>query len=257
MATVRYTTINGRVIAEKRGGVRKLYRPDHLGSTIALYDNTQAKTDTWVYWPYGVVRTRTGSTPTPFQFVGVLGYFRDSSDRTYVRARTYRQTLGIWQTLDPIWPNGAPYLYCDESPLSKSDRFGLFCIRNGVIDDFDKAYCTRYCMARLQPLDKVLCIAHVHWEFIWPYYSSVTTYSRICVCGIPKGKPVSPNTQCYWQCMRQCALTILLTQVACNMSGLPSPEGIDLTSCDTYCTVKCSGASFIEAIMRALLWKTE
>lgn len=72
MATVRYTTVNGRVIAEKRGGVRKLYRPDHLGSTIAMYDNTQAKTDTWVYWPYGAVRTRTGTTATPFQFVGAL-----------------------------------------------------------------------------------------------------------------------------------------------------------------------------------------
>ena len=124
MATVRYTTINGRVIAEKRGGVRKLYRPDHLGSTIAMYDNTQTKTDTWVYWPYGAVRTRTGTTATPFQFVGVLGYFRDSSDRTYVRARVYRQALGIWQTRDPLWPNELSYSYGLDSPSTQTDPSG-------------------------------------------------------------------------------------------------------------------------------------
>lgn len=125
MPTVRYTTVNGRVIAEKRNGVRKLYRPDHLGSTIAMYDNTQTKSDTWVYWPYGAVRTRTGTTATPFQFVGVLGYFRDSSDRTYVRARTFRQTLGLWQTRDPLWPRQPEYGYLLGSPTRHGDPSGL------------------------------------------------------------------------------------------------------------------------------------
>src|SRR5437762_6894150 len=96
--TVRYTTVNGEVIAEKRGGVRKLYVPDPLGSTVALLDNTQAQTDTFTYWPYGEVRTRTGATDTPFRFVGTLGYHRDSATRTYVRARTHLQDLGRWLT---------------------------------------------------------------------------------------------------------------------------------------------------------------
>lgn len=125
MPTVRYTTVNGRVIAEKRGGVRKLYRPDHLGSTIALYDNTQTKTDTWVYWPYGAVRTRTGTTATPFQFVGVLGYFRDSTDRAYVRTRMLRTDLGTWMTVDPLWPDEAPYGYVASNPLSFIDPSGF------------------------------------------------------------------------------------------------------------------------------------
>ncbi len=67
---VRYTSVNGEVIAENRGGVRKLYLPDPLGSTLALVDNTQTKTDTFTYWPYGEEASRTGSTPTPFRFVG-------------------------------------------------------------------------------------------------------------------------------------------------------------------------------------------
>ena len=58
----RYTVIDGEIIAEKRNGVRSLYVPDPLGSTVALLDNTQAQTDTFSYWPYGENDTRTGAT---------------------------------------------------------------------------------------------------------------------------------------------------------------------------------------------------
>ena len=68
--TVPYTVANKQVIAEKRAGVRSLYSPDPLGSTIALLDSSQTKTDTWTYWPFGEVKTRTGATPTPFQYDG-------------------------------------------------------------------------------------------------------------------------------------------------------------------------------------------
>ena len=88
MPTVRYTTVNGEVIAEKRAGVRRLLVPDPLGSTVALLDNTQTQTDTVSYWPYGEERARTGTTATPFRFVGAAGYRRDSPSKTYVRARS-------------------------------------------------------------------------------------------------------------------------------------------------------------------------
>src|SRR5947207_7416262 len=102
----RYTVVDGEVIAQKRGGVRSLYVPDPLGSTVALLDNTQSQTDTFTYWPYGEVNTRAGTTATPFQFVGTLGYYRDSATRTYVRARTYRQDIGRWLTPDSIGNGG-------------------------------------------------------------------------------------------------------------------------------------------------------
>jgi hypothetical protein len=66
----RYTVVNGEVIAQKRSGARHLYTPDPLGSTVAMINNTQTKTDTWVYWPYGEEKTRTGTTATPFQYIG-------------------------------------------------------------------------------------------------------------------------------------------------------------------------------------------
>src|SRR6476646_1817078 len=100
MATVRYTTVNGEVIAEKRNGVRSLYVPDALGSTVALLDNTQTKTDTFEYWPYGETRTRTGTNPTRLQYVGTLGYYKDRSSKTQVRARELDTQNGRWMTQD-------------------------------------------------------------------------------------------------------------------------------------------------------------
>ena len=91
---VRYTVANGEIIAEKRNGVRKLYVPNALGSVVAMLDSSQNITDTVEYWPYGEVAQRTGTSTMPFQFVGTQGYFNDASNRTYVRARYYRQDLG-------------------------------------------------------------------------------------------------------------------------------------------------------------------
>src|SRR5438309_12090176 len=98
---VRYTVVNGEVLSENRTAVKHDYVPDPLGSTVALLDNTQAQTDTFTYWPYGEVKTRTGTTSTPLQFVGTLGYYRDSTSRTYVRRRMLRTDLVRWLTEDP------------------------------------------------------------------------------------------------------------------------------------------------------------
>ena len=90
MPVVSYLTIDGEVISETRNGVERDYLPDPLGSTVALLDNTQTKTDTFSYWPYGEERATTGSSPAPYRFVRTLGYRRETSARTYVRARHYR-----------------------------------------------------------------------------------------------------------------------------------------------------------------------
>lgn len=128
MAVVNYTVANGEIIAETRGGVRSLYTPDPLGSTVALYDSTQTKTDSWVYWPFGEVKTRTGTTATPFQYVGTMGYRQDSSSRTYVRARELDVDKGRWMTEDPIGFRGMDwnlYRYVTSNPTSSVDPYGL------------------------------------------------------------------------------------------------------------------------------------
>src|SRR5579859_1182216 len=102
MAVVDNTVANGEIIAQERGGVRSLYVPDPLGSVVALFNNTQTKTDTFVYWPYGEVRTRTGTTTVSFQFVGTQGYYSDSDTKKYVGARYLDTQKGRWMTEDPI-----------------------------------------------------------------------------------------------------------------------------------------------------------
>jgi RHS repeat-associated protein len=124
----RYTVIDGEVIAEKRNGARSLYVPDPLGSTVALLDNTQAQTDTFSYWPYGENNARTGTTATPFQFVGTAGYYRDNGTRTHVRARTLNTQQGRWMTKDPIGFEGGDwnlYGYCGDGPVTTTDATGL------------------------------------------------------------------------------------------------------------------------------------
>jgi hypothetical protein len=104
MATVRYTVVDGEVIAEKRGGARRTYVPDPLGSTVALLDNTQAKTDTFSYWPYGEGSSRTGTTATPFKFGGTREYY--SSGLIILVNPFYSPQYGTWlspgSSLDPF-----------------------------------------------------------------------------------------------------------------------------------------------------------
>ncbi len=134
---VRYTVVNGEVLSENRGGVKRDYLPDTQGNTIGLTDNTQAITDTFSYYPYGEVASRTGTTATPFQFLGTLGYYRDSASRTYVRARTLNTAQGRWMTQDPIGFKGGDYnlyRYVNNRPTVLTDPSGLIPCSDGSCD---------------------------------------------------------------------------------------------------------------------------
>ena len=138
-ATVRYVVSEGEMLAEKRSGLRLAFVPDPLGSVIGLLNSSQVFTDTFAFWPSGEVRARTGSTPTPFQWVGTLGYYRELEWLYYVRARYELAVLGRWLTEDPCldwklvtsgdWTQtAAGVAYGAENPLSRVDPTGLWCI---------------------------------------------------------------------------------------------------------------------------------
>ena len=124
--SVVYGTAFGGIISENRGGVVSAYVPDPLGNTIGLMNSAGTLTDSWTYWPYGEVRTRSGSNATPFTFIGTLGYFLDNVNKMcYIRARHLRLDLARWLTVDPMWPDQPEYVYCSDSPASKIDPSGL------------------------------------------------------------------------------------------------------------------------------------
>jgi RHS repeat-associated protein len=136
MPTVTYTVLDGEIVSENRDGVERDYLPDPLGSTVALLDSNQAKTDTFQYWPYGEERSRTGTTPTPFRFGGTLGYYRDSARQSYARARFLSRSAGRWMTMDPSAAPGGRggYVYADDSPVSVMDPSGLQARRPPIFD---------------------------------------------------------------------------------------------------------------------------
>jgi RHS repeat-associated protein len=137
MATMsaRYTVIDGEVVAQERGGVRHQLVPDPLGSTVALYDDSGTKTDTFGYWPYGESAARTGTTTAKFQFVGKNGYYSDNNIRKYIRYRYLNTYSGIWFSIDPLWPAEPPYSYAENSPLNNIDIFGLMCQKPNACQD--------------------------------------------------------------------------------------------------------------------------
>jgi RHS repeat-associated protein len=118
--------------------VKTLFMPDTLGNVIETRNmDTGAQTSSTTYWPYGEVRTQTGTNPSPFGFCGVWGYYTQAGQPTYVRARYYRPNLGRWQTVDPLWPNETAYIYL--SPTFAIDYLGLSRIDLGraLGDTFD------------------------------------------------------------------------------------------------------------------------
>ena len=126
MPVVNYTTVNGRILHEDRNGIKTLFMPDTLGNVIETRNmDTGAQTSSTTYWPYGEVRTQTGTNPSPFGFCGVWGYYTQAGQPTYVRARYYRPNLGRWQTVDPLWPTLQAYSYVNSLPTFLVDYFGL------------------------------------------------------------------------------------------------------------------------------------
>ncbi len=63
---------NGLVVQIEAGsGVVRYFHADRQGSTLALTDASAAVTDQWFHDPYGETLNRTGSTATPYQWIGV------------------------------------------------------------------------------------------------------------------------------------------------------------------------------------------
>jgi RHS repeat-associated protein len=126
MGVVNYTTLDGEIVSENRGGVKSDYLPDPLGNTVALLNDAQTITDTWTYWPYGEIQSHVGTSVTPYTYVGTLGYRTDvASNFIYVEARDLRPELARWQTADPLWPDERAYAYCSGSPVGLADPSGI------------------------------------------------------------------------------------------------------------------------------------
>ena len=90
-------------LSERRGSTSKFLHGDALGSTRGITDSSQSVTDSMLYDAFGNVLSRTGTTPTPFGFVGKLQYQTDSdSGLQLLGHRYYDPSIGRFLSQDPI-----------------------------------------------------------------------------------------------------------------------------------------------------------
>ncbi len=127
MATIvtSFTTINGMLVHEDRGGVETEYVSDPLGSLVQCRNSSGTKTYEAQYWPYGELQTSTGTNPSSWGYVGLLGYLVDSATMLYARARYLTTKFARWLTVDPLWPKEKAYVYVNDSPAFMSDWSGM------------------------------------------------------------------------------------------------------------------------------------
>ena len=117
----------GDLVSEYDGTDTAYHHYNALGTTEALTDADEARTDQWVHRAFGEPESRTGTTDTPFNFVGKQGYYWDPEiDAYFVRARYYDCATGQWLSQDPIGLEGGInlYEYVGNSPLLHIDPNG-------------------------------------------------------------------------------------------------------------------------------------
>jgi RHS repeat-associated protein len=118
----------GPLISETRSGRTYTHHYDALGSTTALTDDTGSLSDAFTFDGWGSQVGRTGTTPTPYQWVGRIGYYFDSTTNAYyVRARAFQPKTASWSSVDPLSVALGAYLYAWNRPLRHIDPSGLVC----------------------------------------------------------------------------------------------------------------------------------
>ena len=112
-------------LSERRNGASHFTHADALGTTRGLTDGTQSATDGLRFDGFGLVTGRTGTTPTPFGFVGAGQYQTDGDTGLLLLGhRYYDASVGRFLTADPAKAGGNWYAYCDNNPLAGIDPEG-------------------------------------------------------------------------------------------------------------------------------------
>ena len=120
----------GRRIASKSGNSIYYYHPDHLGSLSIATDGSGTQRQAVTYYPFGEVRTNTGTVDLPYKFTG--HELDPETGLYYCGARYYDAPQGRFITPDTIVQSpGDPqslnrYSYCRNNPLLYTDPSGHF-----------------------------------------------------------------------------------------------------------------------------------
>lgn len=133
-ATTRYLRGAGGLLSRDDGasGGERFYHPDGIGSPVALSDSSGAATDTSAYNAFGEERASTGTTPSPFGYLGEVA--NPATKLNDFHARSYSAAEGRFAGRDPVdgalaqpqslnpyqYGFGNPHLYTDANGQSPS-----------------------------------------------------------------------------------------------------------------------------------------
>lgn len=124
----------GDLISQNDGTSSEYYHFDGRGDTREITDGSQNVSDTRTYSAWGDLLASTGSTDTPYQFVGKHGYAFDATlDQYYVRARWYEAHTARWSSVDPLGyvDDVNLFRYVRNSAISYVDPSGHEWVREG------------------------------------------------------------------------------------------------------------------------------
>ena len=125
----QYFSRNGQIEYEiDEAGEILTYGRDALGNVVAGYDKNTNAVFTLDYKPFGEFAATTGTiTGRRFLWVGTWGYrFTPGIPVShYIRARHLMMRMGMWVTVDPLWPEEMAFGYVVGSPIRLRDATGL------------------------------------------------------------------------------------------------------------------------------------
>jgi RHS repeat-associated protein len=114
-------------LSERAGTTSKFYHGDALGSTRGITNSSQTVTDAVLYDAFDMTVSRTGTTATPFGFVGAQGYQSDAdSGLQLLGHRYYDPSIGRFLSSDPAQAGTNWYAYTENNPLGGTDPSGLY-----------------------------------------------------------------------------------------------------------------------------------
>jgi len=160
----------GRLSSETRGEETRYYHADALGSTRLMTDETGQVTDTFEYSAWGEETSRTGTNPTPYRWVGKVGYQRTAAAGILsLRARSYSIATGRFLSSDPALETHA-WDYAGNDPLMRIDPSGLEWIPHKRGDNPQSAVVWRATNSgdSLQDLARLVTGDALDWPCVWP-----------------------------------------------------------------------------------------
>jgi RHS repeat-associated protein len=112
-------------VSERRSGTSKFYHGERQGSNVAESDASQTTTATKAYDAFGMLSSSSGSSSSPFGFVGQQGYQSDGdSGLMLLGHRYYDASTGRFLTRDTEYDGRNWYVYVSSNPLRELDPTG-------------------------------------------------------------------------------------------------------------------------------------